>query len=211
MRLTLLLVGLLLALLAGTFVVTGVSLIPPSVALGPCLKDYTSPVSYRPRQSPLATLRFRLADAGVELCYGRPTRRDRVVFGGLVPWDSLWRLGANEPTRLYLDKPITLGGIPLAPGRYSLYTIPRPEAWTIFVSRSVRHWGNDISAAVREREVGRVLLPVEHLAAPVDTLTARVTGDLEGGRAELSFSWEETRVTLELDRVAVPSNLGAVP
>jgi hypothetical protein len=208
---TLLLLGLCAALLAGTFVVTGVSLVPTSLALGPCLRDLTSLVSYRPRQSPLATVRFQLADADVELCYGRPSARGRLVFGGVVPFDSLWRLGANEPTRLYLDRPITLAGIPLAPGRYSLYALPRPDRWTMFVSRSTLHWGNDISPAVRAREVAQAVLPVEALAQPVETLTVRIEGDPATGHARLVFAWERTAVGLEVERVGIPPNLGVGP
>ncbi len=103
------------AFFAGACVVTGVSLVPVQVAIGPCLADWTSPSSYRPRASPLATERFRVDGGTVEICYGRPSRRGRQVFGALVPFDSLWRLGANEPTRLYTDRPLRLGDLRLEP------------------------------------------------------------------------------------------------
>ena len=90
----------LAVLLLGTFVATGISLLPVSLALGPCLKDLTSPLSYRARVSPLGSVDLHAGAAMVRLCYGRPTMRGRTVFGGLVPYDSLWRMGANEPTRL---------------------------------------------------------------------------------------------------------------
>jgi hypothetical protein len=202
--------GLVLAL-GATFVVTGTSLVPPAFVLGPCLKDWTSPVSYRPRVSPMGRLRFRLRDAELQLCYGRPVRRDRTIFGGLVPWDSLWRLGANEPTRLSASKAVTLAGIPLPAGRYSVYAEPRPGAWTVYLSRSTLHWGNDISPAVRVREVGRATVPVEILPEPVESLTARIEDHGNSDRVALVFEWERTRVTLELARTTVPSNLGARP
>lgn len=209
-RLLLIAAGLVLVL-GLTVVVTGVSLVPVSVALGPCLKDWSSPVSYRPRQSPLGRLRFRVGDATVQLCYGRPAARGRTVFGVLVPYDSLWRLGANEPTRLSVNRAITLAGIPLPPGRYSLYAIPRPEAWTVFVSRSTLHWGNDISPEVRSREVGHADVPVESLATPVETLTVQIEDEGNSDRARLVFQWERTRVALDLTRADVPANLGAHP
>lgn len=195
----------------GTFVATGISLVPPSVALGPCLKDYSSLVSYRPRVSALAGVRFRIADAEAELCYGRPVARGRAIYGQLVPFGAIWRLGANEPTRLYLSKPATLAGIPLPAGRYSLYAEPGPADWTIFVSRSTLHWGNDISPSVRAREVGHATVPVEVLPEAVDTFTARVEDHGSAGRVALAFEWERTRVTLELARTALPSNLGLRP
>lgn len=198
------------ALLA-TFAVTGVSLIPPSLALGPCLKDWTSAVSYRPRVSALEGIRFHVADAAVQLCYGRPIRKGRTVFGVLVPWGDPWRLGANEPTRLSVSKPVTLAGIPLPAGRYSLYVEPRQDEWTVFVSRSTLHWGNDISPAVRAQEVGKAIVPVEVLPEIVDTFTALVEDHGNSDRVALAFEWERTRITLELARPTLPSNLGVVP
>ena len=195
-RSALLLAGLA-ALLAGTCAVSGTAFVPVQLALGPCLKDWTSPSSYKPRVSPLATLRAPLGDGAVELCYSRPVARGRQVFGGLVPYGAPWRLGANEPTRLYVNRPVQLGDVVLAPGRYSLYVTPDSAHWQFHVSRSVLHWGNDISAAVQAREVGRVTVPVEPLARPVDSFTIRPEPG-PGDGLRLVFEWEQTRAALEL-------------
>ena len=183
-------IELLLTALLITFIATGTSLVPTSVALGPCLRDWTSPVSYQRRASPLAMTRFRVGGTDVLLCYGRPSLRNRIGFGGLVPYDSLWRLGANEPTRLSVNRPIRLGSLPLAPGRYSLYALPRPGHWMIFVTRSTQHWGNDLSPAVRSREVGGIDVPALPRAEPVETLTATWQGADTAGT--LSFAWDRT-------------------
>jgi hypothetical protein len=188
--------SVLLAVLVGTVVVTGVSVLPASLVLGPCLKDLTSPVSYRARLSPLGSVDLRVGSRVVRLCYGRPAMRGRTVFGGLVPWESLWRMGANEPTRLYTGHAVTLAGLPLPAGRYSLYAIPHADHWEVFVSRSTLHWGNQISATVRGQEVGRVSLPVERLTVPVETLT--VHADSAGGSAAFRLEWEATRILLPL-------------
>ena len=66
------------------FIVTGISLVPTTVALGPCLKDYTSPNSYGVRASPLGSVSFAVDGHPVRVCYGRPSARERAVFGGLV-------------------------------------------------------------------------------------------------------------------------------
>jgi hypothetical protein len=189
------LIALAVALL-GTFVVTGISLLPASLALGPCLKDLTSPLSYRARVSPLGSSDLHTGATVVRVCYGRPAMRGRRVFGSVVPYDSLWRMGANEPTRLYSKRPITVAGIRLPAGRYSLYAIPHAEEWEVFVSRSTRHWGNDISAAVRRQEVGKASVPVERLAVPVETLT--VHADTAGGSPVFRVEWETTRISLPL-------------
>jgi hypothetical protein len=187
--------GAVIAVLA-TVVVTGTSLIPASLWLGPCLRDWTSPSSYQHRVSPLATLRKPVGTGTILLCYGRPSTRGRRIFGGLVPFGSLWRTGANEPTRMATDRAISLAGIPLAPGRYSIYSIPGPEQWEIFVSRSTLHWGNDISPAVRAEEVGHSTVPISALATPVETLTVR--GEPAGDSLLVMIDWETTRATLPI-------------
>lgn len=176
------------------FLVLGSGLAPVSVSLGPCLMDYTNSTAYGTRASPMGQVAFPIGSGAAELCYGRPSVRGRVIYGGVVPFDTLWRMGANEPTRLYTDTPITLAGIALAPGRYSLYAMPGPRSWTIHASRSIRHWGNDLSPAVRAQEVGQAAIMVQSLAQPVETLT--VTAEDSGSIVLLHLDWESTRITL---------------
>jgi hypothetical protein len=194
-RTVLLVAGLILLLLL-LFLTTGVTLLPVSLALGPCLEDFTSPFTYQPRASPMASLRFAIAGGTVELCYGQPSARGRTVYGGLVPWDSLWRAGANEPTRLYTQVPVRVAGIPVPPGRYSVYLRPKRESWSVFISRSTMHWGNDISPAVRAREIGQGTARVEPLGGFVESFT--ITPESVGDSVLIHLDWERTRVTLPI-------------
>jgi hypothetical protein len=175
-------------------IVRGTSFIPARLWLGPCLYDWSSAVSYHPRQSPLGSVRFRSGPLKGELCYGRPAARGRAIYGSLVPWHQLWRLGANEPTRLYLDHASSVAGLDLPAGRYSLYVQPDSTTWTLYVTRSVLHWGNDISQAVRSREVGNASLPVSSLSTPVDLFTTSTTA--RGDTVFLSFDWATTRFSV---------------
>ena len=186
--------GCLFAVLLGLFVLwAGLSYwLSPRVALGPCGKDWTSPTSFAPRASPTRSVRFVVGETEGKLCYGSPSARGREVFGGLVPWGELWRTGANEPTRLFLDGPATVAGIPLEAGRYSVYTIPGPETWQLFVSTSTFHWGNQISEIVRELEVGGAELQVSTTGGHVEELTFSRDGDA------LVLEWEATRVEIPL-------------
>ena len=200
--------GAIVAGVVALFLTTGTSLIPTSVALGPCLRDWTSLVSYHTRLSPLATADLSTGDplgrpypvtrlttgpAHLRLCYGRPSLRGRTVFGAVVPYGELWRTGANEPTRLYVDRPVALGSLQLAAGRYSLYSRPTPEQWEVFVTRSVLHWGNDISESVRAREVGSFTVPVTAITTPVESLTV---SSQSGDSAQLILQWERTAVAI---------------
>ncbi len=115
------------------FVLTGVGLVPTTVALGPCLRDFTSPF-WEERASHLSSTTFEVGDGAVRVCYGRPSARERVVFGELVRYRQLWRTGANETTRLYTNRTIEVAGVRLVPGRYSLYTIPDTNEWRVFIT-----------------------------------------------------------------------------
>ncbi|MEX0893655.1 MAG: DUF2911 domain-containing protein [Gemmatimonadota bacterium] len=132
------------------------------------------------------------------ICYGRPGMRARKIFGGLVPYDQLWRTGANEPTTLHLPFAAEIAGVRVEPGHVSLYTIPRAEQpWTIVVNRATDQWGHEgaYTPAVEAQEVGRGQAPAERLDAPVETFTIRWerAGERSG---ELLLEWARTRVRI---------------
>lgn len=182
------------AALALVYVFTGPYVFPTSVALGPCLKDFTSPNSYTSRSSPLKSLDLTIGEVRGRLCYGAPSSRGRRLFGegSLVPDGRLWRLGANEPTRLFLDGTVRLGELTLDPGRYALYAEPGALEWRIFVSTSTWHWGNQITAGVRDAEVGSFVVPRVRRGTHVEQMT------FTQEQGELLLSWGFTRVRIPL-------------
>jgi hypothetical protein len=183
------------------FGVTGVAYLPVSIALGPCLMDWTSPSSYKSRASPLGSTTFPIGSTGtVRVCYGRPSARGRTVFGGIVAYDRPWRTGANEPTRIYTNTDVRMAGIPVPAGRYSLYTVPGPQEWEIRVSRSILHWGNDLSASVEAQEIGRATVPTDSTDAYVETFTVRPEEGDDGGLL-LVLEWEWTTVAIPISQV----------
>jgi len=175
---------------------------PTSIALGPCGRDWTSPTSYGPKASPMREVTFGVGDTEAKVCYGSPSVRGREVFGVLVPWGELWRMGANEPTRLFVNGPIEIAGIPLDAGRYSLYTVPNADHWQIFVSRSTFHWGNLISEDVRAREVGNADVRPSSTPEFVEQMTLGWEAD-SSDSGLLTLEWEETRV--EIPVASAPS------
>lgn len=184
-----------LAGLAG--IVSFLTVWPVSLGLGPCMRDWTSPSSWQPRASPLASLTVPVGDGAVRLCYGRPSTRSRQVFGGLVPWGRIWRLGANEPTRLFTAIPLEVAGVPVPAGRWSLYAVPTDSIWEIGVNASTFRWGNDFSPGVMAREVGRGRVVMESIARPVDTLTfhpERAGGDT----TYLVMTWARSTIRIPL-------------
>jgi len=151
------------------------------------------------------------SDAGdAKVCYSRPTARGRVVFGALVPWDTLWRTGANEATALHLSAASEIAGIPVDSGAYTLYTVPSEAGFTVVINASTGQWGltmdavgangrefeNAYTPEVRRREVGRAPIATEAIE-PVDTLTAHFEG-ITGDQVRLLFDWETTRIVIPI-------------
>ena len=163
-----------------------------------------SPVERMPvagRASAYDSTVVALGGARAKLCYGRPSAKGRTVFGGLVPYDTLWRTGANEPTILHLPVAASIAGIRVPAGSYSLYTVPGREQWTVIVNRSTGQWGHEraYSAQVRAQEVGRAPVAAERTEAPVETFTIRAVP--RGSRAaDLVLEWENTRVRVPIER-----------
>lgn len=189
--------GVVVAAAAGVGL-TGVAYLPVSISLGPCLMDWTSPSSYKPRASPLESTTFSIgSSATVRVCYGRPSARDRTVFGGIVAYDRPWRTGANEPTRIYTNADLVVAGIPVPAGRYALYTVPGPKEWEIRLTRSILHWGNDLSRSVEEREIGRATVPSDSTDTYVETFTIRPE-EVGGGKVTLVLEWESTKVPIPI-------------
>jgi len=87
-----------------------------------------------PRLSPNAAVTQTIGITDFSLTYSRPGVKGRVIWGGLVPYDSTWRTGANEPTTLTVSDTILVAGRKLAAGKYAIVTIPRPGEWTVIFS-----------------------------------------------------------------------------
>lgn len=82
-----------------------------------------------------AEVRQTLGRAEVAVFYSRPVARGRELFGGIVPWDSVWNPGADDATYIHFSDDMLVGGHPLPAGNYSLWAIPRPDEWTLIFSR----------------------------------------------------------------------------
>jgi hypothetical protein len=148
------------------------------------------------RKSPLDSLTFTVAKQPVKVCYGRPSSRGRVMLGGTnVPFGKLWRTGANEPTIFFNPIPLTVAGLKVPPGVYSLYSVPGRQEWEIIVNRSTSQWGEEsrYTDKVKAQELGRAKVKTETTSTPVETFTikAEPAGD---NAASLVLEWEKTRV-----------------
>ena len=88
--------------------------------------------------------------------YGQPHVRGRAIFGGLVPYDEVWRLGANWATSLSLDVNMTIGDLDVPRGLYTLFLLPRGNSAELIVNRQTKQWGGRRSAAGRYQRPPKV-------------------------------------------------------
>ena len=144
--------------------------------------------------SPRDTVRAAVGGATVSIDYGRPARRGRVVFGGLVPWNAVWRTGANRTTTLRSDTDLVVGDVALPAGSYALFTIPTPTGWTLIVNRNV---GSGLAYDAGQ-DVARIPMRAERVPQAVERFTIAL--EPRGAEALLSFSWEQTRAAISVRR-----------
>jgi len=150
------------------------------------------------RKSPLDSLTFSVSGQQVKVCYGRPSARGRTMLGGeAIPYGKLWRTGANEPTIFYAPIPLSVAGIKVQPGVYSLYTVPGKNQWEVIVNRSISQWGKEdqYTDQVKAQEVGRAKVKSESAGSPVETFTIRAQPG-PGKSADLVLEWERTRLKI---------------
>jgi Protein of unknown function (DUF2911) len=148
-----------------------------------------------PQASQHAVMKQRVGLTDVEVDYSRPNKNNRDIFGGLVPFDKIWRTGANRPTRLKFSADVKLGEKEVPAGEYLLYTIPGANEWTIILSKDL----NAQSAAdyKQESDAARVAAKPVVLAVPAETFTIGLD-DLRADSATLYFEWDKTRVPVKV-------------
>jgi hypothetical protein len=143
--------------------------------------------------SPRDTLRATVGGAHVLVDFGRPMRRGRTIFGNVVPWDTVWRTGANQATQLITDKNLVIGGTPVPAGTYSLFTIPSPKGWQLIINKQHGQWGTDYDS---KQDLARVPMTVRTVATPVERLEIAIRN--QAGRARLAIGWERTEAVVEV-------------
>ncbi|GAB3640190.1 hypothetical protein GCM10027423_08260 [Spirosoma arcticum] len=146
--------------------------------------------------SPRDTLQATIQKNRVKVDYGRPYRRGRKIFGGVVPYDSLWRTGANNATILTLPYDIQIGKSIIPKGQYSLYTIPRPTNWLLIFNTDTTTWPTDPD---RRKDFAQVALQVKRLDTPKDQFTIDIQETKTGG--VLKFQWDDVEAFTDFKEI----------
>ncbi|MEO8562451.1 MAG: DUF2911 domain-containing protein [bacterium] len=137
------------------------------------------------------TTRVSIGGNTFNVDYGRPLVRGRQVLGNLVPYDSVWRTGANAATQFTTSAPITLAGIKLAKGTYTLWTSPHKNGTELIVNKQTGQWGTGYDGSF---DLGKAAMATETLASPVEKFTISIDST-DARRGTLAMSWGPFRWT----------------
>lgn len=151
------------------------------------------------KKSPEERVVYTQEDLEVEVFYNRPYKKGREIFGGLVPYDVVWRTGANEATTFETNKDMKIQGQLLKPGKYTLWTIPNPDEWQVIWNDHMYPWGVNFSQeASRDPQYDVVVARVP----PMETreITEQFTISLAPGQegTDLILQWDRTRVAVPM-------------
>ena len=130
----------------------------------------------------------------VTIQYSRPSMRGRKIFGGLVPYDQVWRTGANAATSLQTDVDLTIGGANVPAGSYTLYTLPGMNSWKLIINKQTGQWGTEYSEG---QDLARVDMKVSQKNAGMETFTISLD-KTSANSAVLKLDWENTIASVEV-------------
>jgi hypothetical protein len=149
-----------------------------------------------PAASPASTLKQRVGLTDIEVSYARPGMKGRQVFGGLVPYDQVWRTGANTATKITFSTEVKLNGTAVPAGTYELFTIPGKTEWTVIIHKNMSQWGS--YAYDQKNDVARIKTTPVPNPYVVETFTIGL-GDLRDESATFYLIWDKTRVPVKLE------------
>ncbi len=147
------------------------------------------------RSAPRAQATVDLGGVSIAVDYGRAAAKGRKVFGALVPYDRVWRLGADEATRLTTDGDLVIGRVTVPAGRYALFALPSLGRWKLIINRVADQWG--AYNYDPRQDVGRVDMALEMAETPTDPLTLELLPSAERA-AVLRIRWERVVATVPI-------------
>jgi hypothetical protein len=155
------------------------------------------------KHSPEATETFSKNGFDLSVTYSGPSKKGRVIFGELVPYDTVWRTGANEPTTFTTKTDIKIMNTKLPAGTYSFWTKPGPEKWTVIFNSEIPDWGVTILSGGKEttrnpeKDVVQVDVLSKKLARPQERFKIAFQ---DTGLLHLALSWDETIILIPISK-----------
>jgi hypothetical protein len=147
--------------------------------------------------SPEEEVTYTSGDLTIRVFYNRPYKKGREIFGSLVPYDEVWRTGANEATTFETNKDLLIEGRTLKRGKYSLWTIPGEDTWNIIFNSEYGQWGIG-SDGDANRNPKNDVLTTKVIAVQQERIFEQFTISFErvGDDAEMVLIWDKTLVAM---------------
>jgi hypothetical protein len=169
------------------------------IALGLFLYSYFVENIFENRLSPKDTVEFKLNDLKLEVFYNRPSKKNREIFGALVPFNQVWRTGANEATTFKTNKPLEVQGITLPMGKYTLWTVPKDSVWMVIFNSKEYPWG--VNTEMKPMwdpnfDVLNIEVPVEKLNTTVEQFT--ISFDNSTDNLFLTLAWDDVKIAVPM-------------
>lgn len=135
----------------------------------------------------------KISPPSIKVLYGRPQKKDREIFGSLIPYGKIWRVGANEATEIRFYQDVIFGDKDVKAGTYVLLAIPNEKEWTFILSSNIDVWGTfDYKD---EFDVVRTKAKVSK-AEMIETLSIGFKD--KGKRVNMVLAWDTTRITVPI-------------
>ena len=150
-----------------------------------------------PQPSPTSTLTQTVGLTEVKIEYSRPGLKGRTMFGGHLPYDKIWRTGANASTKITVSDDVQINDKDLPKGTYALYTIPGEDEWTIILHKNINHWGVGGKKYKEEEDAFRFKVPSSRVKNKVETFTIDIN-DIRNEGGTINIMWENTKVSFNL-------------
>ncbi|WP_396600774.1 DUF2911 domain-containing protein [Algibacter sp. R77976] len=169
------------------------------IALGLFLYSTFVENIFAKRLSPKDTVEFKLNDLKLEVFYNRPYRKEREIFGALVPFNQVWRTGANEATTFETNKELQVNGMQLAAGKYTLWTVPKDSTWNVIFNSKQYSWG--VNAEMQPMwdpnyDALNIEVPVQKLPNHVEQFT--IAFDNSTDNLFLTMAWDDVKIAVPL-------------
>ncbi len=150
-----------------------------------------------PRISPKTSLVQSVGLTEVAISYSRPSARGRKVFGGIVPFGRIWRLGANESTHISFQDSVSIMGNKLPPRTYALYAIPEKDKWVVIFHKNLNLWGDGRDLYDSNEDALRITVASNYFREFIETFTIEMNC-LTHDNGVLEIYWENTRIGIPL-------------
>lgn len=169
------------------------------IALGLFLYSFFVGNIFSPRLSPKDTAELALNDLKLEVQYNRPSKKAREIFGALVPFDKVWRTGANEATTFETNKDLMIDGMLLKKGKYTLWTVPNADTWKVMFNSKQYAWGVDEEMQPMW-DPNFDAMEFEVRSQDLDQIVEKFTIAFDNrlGALKLSMAWDKTLIEIPL-------------